>query len=235
MGKLLEELARAQLEFKPISKSGKNPFLHNDYATLDDIVNATKDALANHGISIIHRTEAKTDKTFFITEIKHFEDDDAELSTATAIDTFMKVSDKQTAIQIYGSIITYLRRYHIGMLLNLCTDEDMDGNDGGKADKKEKPKESPKPEQKPQENPADDKLSQQAEEFVNRLMEFDTKFALPEWKKKHQEEINKLPSADRAAVMKVYSEQLKKLSMAAHAEPELDGLGNGESEHNPPA
>ena len=231
MGKLLEELAKAQLEFKPISKSGKNPFLHNSYATLDDVVNATKDALANHGISIIHRTEAKTDKTFFITEIKHF-DDDAELSTATAIDTFMKVSDKQTAIQIYGSIITYLRRYHIGMLLNLCTDEDIDGNDNnGKSEKKEQ---KPKQDDKTKENPADDNLSQQAETFVNRLMEFDTKFALPEWKKKHQEDINRLSSADRTAVMKVYSERLKALSMAS-SEPELDGLGDGESEHNPPA
>ena len=249
MGKLLEELAKAQLEFKPINKSGENPFLHNKYATLDDIVNAIKDALANHGISIIHRTEERGAKTFFISEVKHFEDAESEMSTETAIDTFLKVSDKQTAIQIYGSIITYLRRYHIGMLLNLCTDEDIDGNDsksGGKTiTQGESTTTKPSATQGKVDPQQADSKYKTTEDYITRInggklsdddKPIDTLEALKGWQKKHQPEINKMPTDTRMSIMKVFQERHDLLKKAESiTQDETDLLGDGEKEHKDPA
>ena len=243
MGKLLEALSKAQLEFKPIKKTGKNPFLHNDYATLDDIVNATKDGLSNNGLSIIHRKDKGSSE--FITELWHFEEEEP-MATYTDMEQFTKTSEKTSLIQIYGGIITYLRRYHTGMLLNLCVEEDIDGNDGngksgGKTTTQGKPatnttgKADPPPETK-----VGNGKYKMLDDYITRInggklietdVPIDTTAALSGWKKKYQPEINKMTKADRDTLMALYRERYMTLQTIEKTEPDLAGLGDGEKEH----
>jgi len=246
MGKLLEALSKAQLEFKPIKKTGKNPFLHNDYATLDDIVNATKDGLSNNGLSIIHRKDKGSSE--FITELWHFEEEEP-MATYTDMEQFTKTSEKTSLIQIYGGIITYLRRYHTGMLLNLCVEEDIDGNDGKSGDKattQPKPN-TTKPVTQAKVEPPDTKVDgkyKTADDYITRInggkmseddKPIDTLAALQGWQKKHQPEINKMPTETRMSIMKVYQERHDLLKKAESITQDDDSLlpPEVEEKHNP--
>ena len=250
MGKLLETLSKAQLEFKPIKKTGKNPFLHNDYATLDDIVNATKDGLSNNGLSIIHRKDKGSSE--FITELWHFEEEEP-MATYTDMEQFTKTSEKTSLIQIYGGIITYLRRYHTGMLLNLCVEEDTDGNDGksgGKATTQGKPATTATPVTQakvdpPPEIKAGDGKYKTTDDYITRINggtlgekdePINTLAALKGWQKKHQPEINKMSTDVRMSIMAVFQERLdvlKKAESIPQDDPSLIPLGDGEDEHRP--
>lgn len=217
MGKLLESLAKAQLEFEPIKKTGLNPFLKNSYATLDDIVNATKVGLANNGLSVVHRIEERKDKDYLVSELWHFEEDDA-ISTYSCIDKYVKANDKTSLIQTYGSILTYLKRYHISLLLNLCTDEDNDGNEAEK--KKETPKtetkgqpEATKPEQA--DTTANEPQYKTADEYIARMNELNDATALAKWMTKHSGDINKLENTDdRVRIREYHKERAMALSKA---------------------
>ena len=144
--KLIESLCKATLEFEPITKDSNAKVKTKSgseygysYASLDLIILSTRKALANNGLNIHHYTINKEDKTWLVTELRHISGCEAD-KTESMIDKFTGDSYMST-VQNFGSIITYLKRYHIAMLLNIAIDEDNDGNspDIGKA----KPKKNP--------------------------------------------------------------------------------------------
>ena len=54
-GKLLEALCEAQLEFNPVKMSSVNTYFNNSpYSNMDDIIAATRAALAKHGLVFMH-------------------------------------------------------------------------------------------------------------------------------------------------------------------------------------
>jgi len=227
MGKLLEALSKAQLEFKPIKKTGKNPFLHNDYATLDDIVNATKDGLSNNGLSIIHRKDKGSSE--FITELWHFEEEEP-MATYTDMEQFTKTSEKTSLIQIYGGIITYLRRYHTGMLLNLCVEEDIDGNDGKSGDKattQPKPN-TTKPVTQAKVEPPDTKMVDDSEvdpvfaQFKADIERIDNISHLKNWKEANTGALDGMKdSPEKDELRNLYSAKMKDLK-AQYAKQQAD-------------
>ena len=133
IGELIKALCLAKKDFKPISKDGKNPFLNSKYVTLDGIVNATEDALNANGLVIIHHHEFTVDDTLLVTELIH--ESGQIISTETGMSQYIgpvsvneKGNVKVNPLQVFGSVITYLKRYHISELLNIAVDEDADGN-----------------------------------------------------------------------------------------------------------
>ena len=134
IGELIKALCLAKKSFKPITKDGKNPFLNSKYVTLDGIVNATEDALNANGLVIIHHHEFTVDDTLLVTELIH--ESGQIIGTETGMTQYIgpvsvneKGNVKVNPLQVFGSVITYLKRYHISELLNVAVDEDSDGAD----------------------------------------------------------------------------------------------------------
>lgn len=138
-GKLIEALCKATLEFEPITKDSKAKVKTKsgseysyDYVSLDAIINATKKGLANNGLNIRHYIKYKKDgKAWLVSELRHSSGCKPDITKAP-IDKFTGDS-YMSIIQNFGSIITYLKRYGISMLLNIAIDEDDDGR--GSTDK----------------------------------------------------------------------------------------------------
>ncbi len=166
ISELVKALCKAKKDFKNISRDGKNPFLNSKYVTLDAIINATEDALSDNGLVIMHHQELIEDHKFLVTELIH--ESGQIKSTETCMNEYITIQTnergnaKVTPIQIFGSIITYLKRYHIGELLNVAIDEDTDGN---------APTEKGKQAEKAQNNPSEtDNLDKISETEINQIL-----------------------------------------------------------------
>lgn len=110
-------LLAAKQEFKPLKKSGRNPHFKNEYSTLDDIREATLEALTRHGIIVVHTSAVEAEYTVLVTSVVH-----AESSSHVQARFFID----NEAPQKMGSAMTYGRRYNIVNLLDLIADPDDD-------------------------------------------------------------------------------------------------------------
>lgn len=124
-------LLAAKQQFKPLKKSGKNPHFKNEYSTLDDIREATLEALTANGIIVVHSSIVESEYTVLVTSVVH-----AESSSHVQARFFID----NDAPQKMGSAMTYGRRYNIVNLLDLIADPDDDaesyyGRGGGGASK----------------------------------------------------------------------------------------------------
>ena len=103
---------------RTIHKGSVNPFFGSKYATLADIQKSIAQPLQDAGLIIVHHL-GKNDT--MNSSVIHCESGESIQSTYRL---HIKGSDSQA----WGSAITYAKRYAIGALLNLCIDEDDDGN-----------------------------------------------------------------------------------------------------------
>lgn len=113
-----EALLCAKQSFKPLKKSGRNPHFKNEYSTLDDIRDATLEALNTNGIVVTHEGHVAPEFTVLTTVVRH-----ASSSTFVTSSFFID----NDAPQKMGSAMTYGRRYNIVNLLDLIADVDDDG------------------------------------------------------------------------------------------------------------
>ena len=121
---LIEALIKARNEFEPITKDGKANY--GRYATYDNIVKCTDKGLQNNGLNIKHETDWIDGKQFVVSTLRHISGCKPDTSK-TCTEEFIK-DNKGSLIQQFGGILTYLKRYHMGLLLSLAIDEDMDSN-----------------------------------------------------------------------------------------------------------
>ena len=191
ISELIKALCLAKKDFKPISKDGKNPFLNSKYVTLDGIVNATEDALNENGLVIIHHQELTLEDTFLVTELIH--ESGQIIGTETGMNQYIgpvslneKGNMKVNPLQVFGSVITYLKRYHISELLNVAVDEDIDGNDT--ADKKQSKGTA---ETKPKDETQSD-FPSTIEGVKELLAGIDNAVHMKNWIAKHGKDINML-------------------------------------------
>jgi len=207
-GELVQALAKATLEFKSIGKNASAKVTTKSggqysygYATLDEIINATKEALSNNGLVISHTTKEINDKMWLISKLRH-ESGCKPDKVKSQIDKYL-TEGYMSAVQSYGSIITYLKRYHLGMLLNIAIDED---NDGDIADKKSGAKTGDN-KQVGKADPAssakgnDDKVK----DYKTRIEACKNIFEMKAWGEKHKDEIKKLPKDDQDKVREIFS------------------------------
>ena len=119
-------LIKARLDIQPPAKTGTNPHFRSKYATLEDVIEAVTQPLANHGFLLTHLTGFDEFGMYVTTEIIFEEDGVTVMRTRVPL-----VLNKQD-MQSLGSAITYARRYGIMSLLNLPAEDD-DGNQASRS------------------------------------------------------------------------------------------------------
>jgi len=125
INELAAALAQAQGKFKPVPKTGKNPHLRNEYATLDDIIGAIRGPLSEHGLSFVQLLSSNGDGvTNLKTILLHESGQQLESSVTVAADPDHRgIND----LQALGAAITYMKRYSLAAMLGIAADADTDG------------------------------------------------------------------------------------------------------------
>jgi hypothetical protein len=119
--KISAAIVKAQGELNAVSKDGNNPHFRSKYATLQNIVESTRDTLRKHGLAVV-QTFDETDGTYInlVTTLLH---ESGEFISGT-----FTMRPTKADPQGLGSATTYARRYALSAVLGIVTDEDDDGN-----------------------------------------------------------------------------------------------------------
>lgn len=124
IGDLAKALATAQGQFKPIRRESVNPFYKSKYADLAAIIEGTREALAKNGLAFVQTVSVNGDVTV---ETMLMHESGQWIRSAIALKP--KGDDPQAA----GSTITYGRRYSLGAIIGVASEDDDDGNSASKA------------------------------------------------------------------------------------------------------
>ena len=129
---LAAALIKAQSEMGQVNFDSNNPFFKSKYASLGAVIDHSKKALENNGLTVSQLTATNEFGIGITTLLMHVSGEYIE-STATVplpdktyVDKNGETKQNNLA-QEAGKIITYLRRYSLASLLNLYSDEDTDG------------------------------------------------------------------------------------------------------------
>jgi hypothetical protein len=125
INEITNAIIRAQLALKPVEKKAVNPFFHSKYADLPDCWEAVR-CFLEEGIAIVQLPMPSLSGSITLdTMLAHGASGQWLKSRLTM--PLVKLDPQGT-----GSAITYARRYAIGCMTGLVTDEDDDGNDSSK-------------------------------------------------------------------------------------------------------
>ena len=114
---LANALSKFQGEVGTAKKDASNPFFKSKYADLATIIETVRKPLADNGLSF---AQFPTGENQLTTILMHTSGEWIE-------DTYtMRPMDAKP--QSIGSVITYMRRYAIGSILGIATEDDDDGN-----------------------------------------------------------------------------------------------------------
>lgn len=134
IGKLVEALSKAQLNFKPIKKENANPFYKSKYADLSTLIDATRPALAAEGLSVIQTLRVVSGRAVEISTLLAHSSGEF-LGHDLLLPAVQAVKDRESGeyterfdAQTIGSASTYGRRYSYQSLLCIAAEEDDDGN-----------------------------------------------------------------------------------------------------------
>jgi ERF superfamily len=116
---IAKALAEAQKKIGHAAKDSKNPHFKNNYASLESVIDASKEHLLEQGIFVIQSVSEKS----LVTRLQHTSGEFFE----SALDLLLSKQDMQGL----GSAITYARRYSLASMLNISQADD-DGNEASK-------------------------------------------------------------------------------------------------------
>lgn len=114
--KIYEKLAKIQEQMLVFKEDGKNPHFSSTYLTLEGLNKIILPICNEMKLLILHRSEFDR----FITEVINMEDLNEKITSAFPI--------CETNPQKIGSIFTYAKRYNLGAIFNITTEEDDNGN-----------------------------------------------------------------------------------------------------------
>ena len=117
---LATALSKAVAKIPNVPKKGKNPHFRSTYMVLDDVLDAVKPVLGEHGLTIMQFPISKDGDVGVETMLCH--------SSGQWVSSVLAIKPSKPVAQEVGSIITYFRRYGIGSILNIATEDDDDGN-----------------------------------------------------------------------------------------------------------
>lgn len=141
MEEMLKALIEAQKKFKPLKRSGRNPYFNSKYATLDDMFDSTRSALLEHGLVVVQKPMVipASENMVLRTTLYHISGEyiEAEYIIETKFEEETKLDDEgqerkykpksATKLQRIGMAIQYAKRYTLAAMLGLAADEDDDG------------------------------------------------------------------------------------------------------------
>ena len=121
IGQIVAARAKSTAAIKKIVKdryvdAGKVKY---SYAELSDVMDAVDDALAAQELAIFQTLQERGNRTVLITTLAH--------SSGESISSEIGVSSSGAGPQVFGSSLTYMRRYSILGILGLAPDRDDDG------------------------------------------------------------------------------------------------------------
>lgn len=113
---IIAALIKAQKKIKHAQKDAKNPHFKNQYATLESVIDASKDALLENDVVV---SQVYTRENLLITRLMH--------SSGEWIESVIALVLNKNDMQQLGSATTYGRRYALAAILNIAQTDD-DGN-----------------------------------------------------------------------------------------------------------
>lgn len=125
IGELAKAIVLAQAELKPVKKECENPFFKSRYADLASVWEALKPFQA-HGIAITQMPfDAGEGMIGITTQLSH--------TSGQWISGSLALPVSKHDAQGVGSAVTYARRYSLGCMTGVVTEEDDDGNQATQA------------------------------------------------------------------------------------------------------
>lgn len=115
------------VKVEKIPKDAKNPFYNSTYASLPNILDAINIPLAESGLTYV---QFPTGQNQLVTCLMHPE-------SGEWMEAGYEMKPTKDDPQGRGSAITYQRRYALAAILGLSIDEDDDGNEASKKNKKD--------------------------------------------------------------------------------------------------
>ena len=114
-------MLKVQAEISPAVKDRENPFAKARYATLNSVVEASREALLRHGIWLVqYSVPANHGHLGLVTKLIHAASGQWQAS-------LMVMPLSKVDPQGYGSALTYARRYSLAALVGLVVEDDDDG------------------------------------------------------------------------------------------------------------
>lgn len=114
-------LVKFQSAMKAVKKGAINPFFKSKYADLASIVEATREPLAENGLAVAQFPVGENGLTTILCH-----------SSGEFIEETFGMQPVDRKPQSVGSALTYMRRYALGAVLGIATEEDDDGNAASK-------------------------------------------------------------------------------------------------------
>lgn len=126
--KIYPAFIKAYAEIPPIKMMGVNPFFKSKYILLDTILDVLRPILAKYGLAQTQHALKMKDSVYMQTIILH--------ESGQSMEFYMEfpelVAEKNnSAVQILGKNITFMRRYALSSIWGISGEEDTDGNDAG--------------------------------------------------------------------------------------------------------
>jgi hypothetical protein len=117
IAELTKALSKFQSEVNNVKKDATNPFFKSKYASLENVWDAVRDPLTKNGLALSQFPSGENELTSVLMH-----------SSGQFLAMSIKMMVKEQTPQGLGSAITYMRRYAMGAILGIATEEDDDGN-----------------------------------------------------------------------------------------------------------
>lgn len=126
IGKIVEALCKAQMQFEPIIKDVKAH--HHKFAPLPACYKATRKALCDNGLSVTQQMNSLGDGKYIIeTVLGHISGE--FFKSYTDLTCLLSTAKGPNPLHAWGAVITYTRRYaYLSIIGASSEDEDEDGN-----------------------------------------------------------------------------------------------------------
>lgn len=121
IGELAKAMVKVQQALNPACKDAQNPFVKNRYASLNSVIEASREALAAQSVWVAqYPVGAESDHLALVTKLVHAESGQWQSS-------LMVMPLPKNDPQGYGSALTYARRYGLATLVGMVSEIDDDG------------------------------------------------------------------------------------------------------------
>lgn len=123
INQLATALAKAQGSFETAAKSKVNTHLSTSYSTLFDIWNVVRGPLSTNGLSVVQWPSLADNVVIVTTQLMH---ESGEWMRDSMFMPMPPPNAKLQLQQVYGSVVSYAKRYALGALLGVVSEADDD-------------------------------------------------------------------------------------------------------------